>query len=127
MVTQFGMSDALGPMALGQNHDQVFLGRDFANTPDYSDTVAFEIDKEVRRMLEESYTEAREICVQHRDVLDSIVQALLDKETIEKEELAAILAPVAKRPPRMVQGNGRVKPAGRGAPARRASTPPKND
>jgi cell division protease FtsH len=104
MVTEYGMSDKLGPMALGTKNDTVFLGRDFASQPDYSDTIAFEIDKEVRRLLDEAYAEAREIQVQYRKQLDAIVDALLERETVEKEELTKLLESVKKRPPRDANG-----------------------
>ncbi|MCA1830713.1 MAG: ATP-dependent zinc metalloprotease FtsH [Actinobacteria bacterium] len=104
MVTEYGMSPTLGPMALGQKQDQVFLGRDFAAHPDYSDAVAYEIDQEVRRLLDEAYAEAKEILMQYRSVLDGIVDGLLEKETVEKDELMKLLAPVKKRPPRDQNG-----------------------
>jgi cell division protease FtsH len=105
MVTEYGMSDALGPMSFGQKQGEVFLGRDLSSHPDYSDEIAHQIDKEIRRLIDESYQEAREIIVQYRPVLDAIVDALLETETVEKEALAALMAPVKKRPPRDA-GNG---------------------
>jgi cell division protease FtsH len=105
MVTEYGMSPRLGPMALGQKHDQVFLGRDFAANRDYSDNVAYDIDKEVRRLLDEAYAEAREILVDYRAVLDKIVDTLLEKESVEKEQLVELLSPVTKRPPRDANGS----------------------
>jgi cell division protease FtsH len=125
MVTEYGMSAQLGPMALGQKQgDQVFLGRDFASHPDYSDNIAFEIDKEIRRMLDEAYEEAREICVQYRAVLDAIVDALIDHETVEKDELSSILSPVVKRPPR--DANGKASLSMSPAPRGKTPSPRKN-
>ncbi|HVL32014.1 MAG TPA: ATP-dependent zinc metalloprotease FtsH [Actinomycetota bacterium] len=126
MVTEYGMSSKLGPMALGQKQgDQVFLGRDFASHPDYSDNIAYEIDKEVRRLLDESYDEAREILEQYRGVLDAIVEALLDHETIEKEELVELLGAVVKRPARDMNGKASlsISPAPRKTPARPPTGP----
>jgi cell division protease FtsH len=98
MVTQFGMSD-LGPLSLGQNESQPFLGRDFGHVKDYSDTVAAKIDSEVRRLIEEAHDEAREIVTKYRDKLDLMVERLLEKESLEKAEVEEILAEVAKQSP----------------------------
>src|ERR687891_59012 len=98
MVMQFGMS-RLGPLALGETEGQPFLGRDFGHVKDYSDDVASKIDAEVRRLVEEAHDEAREICSKYRDKLDLMVEKLLEKESIEKEEVAEILAEVAKQTP----------------------------
>ena len=98
MVTQFGMSD-LGPLALGEDQTQPFLGRDFGHVQDYSDQVAAKIDAEVRRLVEEAHDEAREILTKYRDKLDQMVERLLEKESLEKEEVAEILAEVAKQEP----------------------------
>jgi cell division protease FtsH len=98
MVTEFGMSD-LGPLALGQNESQPFLGRDFGHVQDYSQVVAAKIDGEVRRLVEEAHDEAREILTKYREKLDLMVEKLLEKESLEKEEVAEILAEVAKQSP----------------------------
>jgi cell division protease FtsH len=98
MVTEYGMSD-LGPLALGQNESQPFLGRDFGHVQDYSNDVAAKIDEEVRRLVEEAHDEAREIVLKYRDKLDFMVERLLEKESLEKEEVAEILAEVAKQSP----------------------------
>jgi cell division protease FtsH len=98
MVTQFGMSD-LGPLALGENESQPFLGRDFGHIKDYSDTVAARIDSEIHRLVEEAHDEARDILTKYRDKLDLMAERLLEKESLEKEEVAEILAEVAKQTP----------------------------
>src|SRR5918999_1295962 len=98
MVTQFGMSE-LGPVALGENDSQPFLGRDFGHVKDYSDDVASRIDSEVHRLVEEAHDEAREIVTKYRDKLDLMVERLLEKESLEKEEVSEILAEVAKQSP----------------------------
>jgi cell division protease FtsH len=90
MVTQYGMSDKLGPMTLGEPQHEVFLGRDFGATPDYSQEIAFEIDKEVRRMIDSAFDRAKAIIEEHRDKLDLMAQALIDRETLDKDELDAI-------------------------------------
>jgi len=90
MVTQYGMSDKLGPMTLGEPQHEVFLGRDFGATPDYSQEIAFEIDKEVRRMIDSAFDRAKAIIEEHRDKLDLMARALVDRETLDKDELDAI-------------------------------------
>ena len=98
MVMQFGMSD-LGPLALGETESQPFLGRDLGHVKDYSDTVAAKIDEEVRRLVEEAHDEAREILTKYRDKLDTMVEKLIEKESLEKDEVQEILAEVAKQSP----------------------------
>ncbi len=104
MIMQYGMSDVLGPIAYGesQNH-QVFLGRDFNQQRNYSEEVACEIDKEVRRYMEEAYEECRRIITENRDKLELIAQALMERETLSAKELEELLstgkivAPVMKK------------------------------
>src|SRR5919198_122118 len=96
MVTESGMSDALGPMQFGQHHAEVFLGRDFAAQPDYSDEVAAKIDGEVRRLIDAAHATALDILTTYRTVLDQMAEALIEKETLETEEVMAILDPVPK-------------------------------
>jgi cell division protease FtsH len=108
MVTEYGMSDTIGPLTLGQKQHEVFLGRDFATQPDYSDQVAFEIDNEVRQMIDQAHDEALEILQEQRVKLDEIAAVLVERETIDREEVERILADVAKRPQRdaSVRGAG---------------------
>ena len=91
MVTQYGMSDKLGPMTLGEGAHEVFLGRDFSATPNYSQEIAFEIDKEVRRLIDEAYDEAYKILTERRELLDLMADVLVERETVDKEELEALL------------------------------------
>jgi cell division protease FtsH len=91
MVTQYGMSDKLGPMTLGEPQHEVFLGRDFGATPDYSQEIAFEIDKEVRSLLDGAFDRATRILEEHRAQLDLMAQALVDRETLDKDEVEALL------------------------------------
>ena len=92
MVTEFGMSDKLGPLTLGTKHGPVFLGRDLVESRNYSEEIAYEIDKEVRRIIDECYGRARAVLTEHKDVLDRIAQALLEREALESEELDALIA-----------------------------------
>jgi cell division protease FtsH len=108
MVTQYGMSERLGAVKFGQESGEVFMGRDMGHGRDYSEEVAAQVDSEVRALVENAHHEAWEILVEYRDVLDDMVLKLLDKETLNKEEVMEIFAPVAKRPPRdHPTGNGR--------------------
>jgi cell division protease FtsH len=110
MVTEFGMSDAIGPQQLGHKHGEVFLGREFGHEANYSEEVAGNIDFEVRRLIDEAHQEAAEILVTHRSTLDKMADALMEKETLDTPEVMAILNDVPKRPPRTGAeggGNGR--------------------
>jgi cell division protease FtsH len=100
MVTQYGMSDRLGALKFGQDNNEVFLGRDMGHQRDYSEDVAAQIDGEVRQLIEAAHDEAWEILVQYREVLDQLVLQLMEKETLSKDEVLAVFAPIAKRPNR---------------------------
>lgn len=91
MVMEYGMSEKLGPMTLGHKQEQVFLGRDLAVEPNYSDQVAYEIDQEVHRFIEEAHRQAKQIITKQRDRLDIVAKVLIEKETIDKEELTELL------------------------------------
>ena len=108
MVTEYGMSDIIGPLTLGQKQHEVFLGRDFQAQPDYSDQVAFEIDNEVRRLIDEAHDEALDILQEQREKLDQLASILIERETLEREEMERFLADVPKRLPRdlAVRGAG---------------------
>jgi len=108
MVTEYGMSDMIGPLTLGQKQHEVFLGRDFATQPDYSEQVAFEIDNEVRRMIDQAHDEALEILQENRSKLDQMAALLIERETIDKEEVERLLTDVPKRAQRdqAVRGAG---------------------
>ena len=101
MVTQFGMSARLGAIQLGQASGEVFMGRDMGHGRDYSEDIAASIDLEVRALIERAHDEAWEILVEYRDVLDALVLELLEKETLNQQELAVIFEPITKRPPVM--------------------------
>jgi len=111
MVTEYGMSDEIGPQALGQKNGEVFLGRDFGHQPNYSDQVAAHIDAEVRRLIEDAHDQAREVLVTYRATLDRLADALIEKETLDTPEVMEIFSDVAR-------GSGR-KAAGSAAASRR--------
>ena len=93
MVTQFGMSDALGLICYADNDDEVFIGRDLAHTRSYSEHVATTIDAEVKRIVDDCHKEARRIIDEHVDVLHKCANLLMEKEKITREEFEALFAP----------------------------------
>jgi cell division protease FtsH len=112
MITEYGMSSKLGAVKYGQKESEPFLGRDYGHQRDYSETVATDIDAEVRQLIEMAHDEAWEILNEYRDVLDDLVLELMEKETLSKDDLARIFAPVAKRPPHNTYaGFGRRAPS----------------
>ena len=110
MVMQYGMSDRVGAIRLGQQQGEVFLGRDMGHVKDYSEGIAEVVDDEVRRLIETAHQEAYEILVENRDVLDALVVALLERETLDKEEVAEVFGPLIKRAPRSVWLSASTRP-----------------
>ncbi|MEH1836262.1 MAG: ATP-dependent zinc metalloprotease FtsH3 [Nostoc sp.] len=92
MITRFGMSDRLGPVALGRQQGNMFLGRDIMSERDFSEETAAAIDEEVRKLVDVAYTRAKEVLVGNRHILDQLAQMLVDKETVDAEELQEILS-----------------------------------
>ena len=90
MVTRYGMSEKLGLINYDSDENEVFIGRDFERTRNYSDNTASAIDEEVKRIIGECYAKAKEIISQHRDVLDRCAALLLEKEKISREEFEAL-------------------------------------
>jgi cell division protease FtsH len=86
------MSDRLGPVALGRQSGGVFLGRDIASDRDFSDETAATIDEEVRILVEQAYRRAKDVLVNNRHVLDRLAEMLIEKETVDAEELQDLLA-----------------------------------
>ncbi len=87
MVTEYGMSDKLGPMQFGQSQGQVFLGRDFNSEQNYSESIAYEIDQEMQRIIKEQYARTKEILLGKRELLDLIATTLLEVETLDAEQI----------------------------------------
>ena len=100
MVTEFGMSAAVGPLKLGQGSGEVFLGRDMGHQRDYSERVAESVDAEVRQLLEGAHDEAYEVLINNRTILDELAAALLEHETLDQHALAELFTGVVKLPPR---------------------------
>jgi cell division protease FtsH len=87
MVTQFGMSDALGPIAVGEAEHEVFLGRELSQRREVSDRTAQTVDSEIKRILDEAYEGAAQVLRDNRDLLDEIAEALLERETLDADEI----------------------------------------
>jgi cell division protease FtsH len=115
MVTQYGMTEKLGAIKLGTSDSQPFLGRDYGHQRDYSEEVAGIVDEEIRKMIQNAHQEAYDILVENRDILDQLVTALLEKETLLKDEIDVLFKKVRKVKPR---------PAWTGSPLRIPSTKP---
>ncbi len=118
MVTQYGMTERLGAIKLGENNHEPFLGRDLGHSRNYSESVAAVVDDETKRLLAEAHQEAFDILEENRDVLDTLVIELLDKETLDKAEVAAVFEALRRRP---------VRPAWTGSPTRSPSSIPPVD
>ena len=102
MVTRYGMSEKLGPMALGNNNGQVFLGREMSSQPDYSDEIAFQIDKEIRRIVDESYDTAEDLLVRNGRLLEKLSKDLIEYETVDAKHLKRLVDEfAADRPPNL--------------------------
>ena len=92
MVTRFGMSDKLGPVALGRQQGNPFLGRDIASERDFSEKTAASIDTEVRALVDQAYERCKQVLVENRHILDKLADMLVEKETVDSEELQHLLA-----------------------------------
>ncbi|MEV0530459.1 ATP-dependent zinc metalloprotease FtsH [Kitasatospora sp. NPDC050463] len=115
MVTQYGMTERLGAIKFGSDNSEPFLGREMGHQRDYSEEVAGLVDEEVKKLIENAHNEAWEILVENRDVLDNLVLELLEKETLNKEQIAEIFSTIVKRP---------ARPAWTGSSRRTPSTRP---
>jgi cell division protease FtsH len=90
MVTRFGMSDVIGLMAVGDSDQEVFLGRELVQRREYSEHTAQQVDQEVKRILDEAYDRAREVLETNRTLLESLSKALLERETLDRDEVEAL-------------------------------------
>jgi cell division protease FtsH len=114
MVTEYGMSSKLGAVKYGTGDSEPFMGRDYGHQRDYSEEIAAWIDEEVRGLIEGAHDEAWEILTQYRNQLDEMVLELVDKETLDTQDLNRILEPVRKRPPHNTfSGFGKRTPSDR--------------
>ena len=118
MVTQYGMTEAIGAIKLGTDSSEPFMGRDYGHQRDYSENVAAKVDAEIRKLIESAHQEAFDILEANRTILDEMVIKLLEKETLNKEEIAEIFTHVKSWPKR---------PAWTGSESRIPSTKPPVD
>jgi cell division protease FtsH len=91
MVCEWGMSEKLGPMTFGKKEEEIFLGRDFTQKVDYSESTAIEIDAEVRRIIQDSYHKAKELLKTNLRLLHKVAESLLEKEVLDGSEIDAIV------------------------------------
>jgi cell division protease FtsH len=115
MVTQYGMTERLGAVRLGENEGQPFLGRDIGHARNYSENVAAIVDDEINKLITFAHQEAFDILHENRDVLDSLVTELLEKETLDKAQVAEIFQPLRRR---------QIRPAWTGSQSRVPDTRP---
>jgi cell division protease FtsH len=109
MVTQYGMTERLGAIKFGEDSSEPFLGRDLGSQRNYSEEIAAAVDEEVGKLILNAHQEAFDILVENRTVLDHLVEELLERETLDKGQVARVFAPVRKRP---------ARPAWTGSPTR---------
>jgi cell division protease FtsH len=100
MVTEFGMSENVGAVKLGQAQGEVFLGRDMGHQRDYSEQIAEQVDTEVRRLIEQAHDEAWHVLNENRDILDRLARELLEQETLDHNQIAEIFSGIKKLPER---------------------------
>lgn len=107
MVTEYGMSEKLGPLQFGQVQGAVFLGRDINNEQNYSDKIAYEIDMEVQRIIKESYERAKKIITDNRSKLDLIANTLLEVETLDADQIKGLVdnGVLPERPLEVISGD----------------------
>ena len=111
MVTQWGMSDVLGPMVYGENEGEVFLGRSITTHKNVSESTMQTVDIEIRRIIDEQYTLARSLIEKNRDKVEALTKALLEWETLDADQINDIMAGVPPRPPKPPQ-SAQQPPAG---------------
>jgi cell division protease FtsH len=110
MVTEYGMSADIGAVKLGQSQGEVFLGRDMGHQRDYSEEIAEKVDLEVRKLIEKAHDEAWKVLNDNRDILDKLASELLEKETLDHEQLATLFAKVKKLPERPLWLSSKTRP-----------------
>jgi len=91
MVTTYGMSDKMGNMAYGKEQEHVFMGRNFGNTRDFSEEIAADIDKEVKKIIDTQYEFAKNLLTENKDMLEYIAKELLEKETLDQAEFEKLM------------------------------------
>ncbi|MCW5593677.1 MAG: ATP-dependent zinc metalloprotease FtsH [Burkholderiales bacterium] len=115
MVTEWGMSDSMGPMVYGENEGEVFIGRSITTHQNISDETMMKVDKEIRRIIDEQYALARRLLDTNRDKVEAMTKALLEWETIDSEQIDDIMAGRPPRPPKPVASKPSTPPSDGGA------------
>ncbi len=108
MITQYGMSKKLGPLAFGRKEELIFLGREISEQRNYSDEIAYEIDKEVRALVDEAYNRAREILTTYKEKLIEISELLIQRETLEGVEFETLFEGIPRPEPHSMEPRGRI-------------------
>src|ERR1039458_374530 len=110
MVTQWGMSDALGPMVYGENDGEVFLGRSITTHKNVSEVTMQKVDQEIRRIIDEQYALARRLIEENQDKVEAMTRALLEWETLDSDQLNDIMEGKPPRPPKPTQSSATPPP-----------------
>jgi len=110
MVTQWGMSEELGPMVYGENEGEVFLGRSITTHKNVSENTMQKVDQEIRRIIDGQYALARRLIEDNRDKVEAMTKALLEWETIDAEQIDDIMAGLPPRPPKPPQSSSQQPP-----------------
>jgi cell division protease FtsH len=121
MVTQFGMSERIGPLAVGDKEQEIFLGREFAQRREISERTAQMVDDEVKRLVDEAYARATNIIAEHRELLDRIAASLLERETIDREDLDRLVKNLPLPPRNLPPADYPAPPAS--APSKPGASP----
>ena len=108
IVTVYGMNETLGPVAYGDKNEHVFMGRDFGTSRNYSEEVAAEIDRQVKKLVDKQYQYVHNLLSENRDVMDAIVKVLLEKETLEEQEIREIIEKTKAARAHSANGNGSI-------------------
>lgn len=124
MVTEYGMSATIGAVKLGQSQGEVFLGRDMGHQRDYSEDLAEKVDEQVRELIEQAHDEAYQVLSENRDILDELARQLIEKETLDHNQLAEIFANVRKLPERPQWLSSENRPISDVPPIQIAATAP---
>jgi cell division protease FtsH len=120
MVTRYGMSDALGPMVYGDNEGEVFLGRSVTTHKNVSEATLQQVDKEIRRIIDQQYAVAQKILEEKRDIVEAMTATLMEWETIDSDQINDIMEGRAARPPK--PSNARPNPPSNDTPSAPAAT-----
>ena len=96
MVTAYGMSEKMGNLTYGKSEEHIFMGRDFGHNRDFSEEIAADIDREVKKIVDERYEIAKDILSKNRDMLEYISKALLDKETLDEKDFEELMQTVER-------------------------------